>query len=122
MTEVKLKTCPFCGSEAEMLEHTKSYSIRCTKCNCMQAMWSFNKTEAINSWNTRYEPPRKFTEGDIFYYINKEGDILDDEFYAATSDFALLYMGNFFSTRKEAEEHKDEIMKKFEEVYERIEK
>lgn len=118
MTE-KLKPCPFCNGEAELLEQTSRYSVRCKKCECMLANWSIYKIEAITRWNTRYEPPKKFKVGDTFYYVDNNGFINIDTFEGFSMELALIYMGNIFSTKTEAEEHKDEIMKKYEEISDR---
>jgi len=58
---MKLKPCPFCGSDAEIIkdhhdytngEHTTTYKAQCT--NCMvnkQALQS--EADVIESWNNR---------------------------------------------------------------------
>jgi hypothetical protein len=66
MAGQKLKSCPFCGGEAEI----KTYNlcdgfvscIRCTKCGYKLLLQKVDiKTEsainAIKVWNKRYEPP-----------------------------------------------------------------
>lgn len=53
MNEIKLKPCPFCGSEPFVLERYTGYSeeyivcIRCVDCDIEQ--------ESIEQWNTRYD-------------------------------------------------------------------
>lgn len=67
---IKLKSCPFCGSEAEITEryHSKegcSISVGCSKCFCriIKNLWiDFNETNIqyninimVKKWNTRSE-------------------------------------------------------------------
>lgn len=52
----KLKTCPFCGSEAELHEIyvVKQYHVRCTNNLCGARMVVCeDKDEAIKMWNER---------------------------------------------------------------------
>ena len=53
----KLKPCPFCGGEAEVVFGACDYNVYqvcCTGANC-QAMagWSNTEEEAIEEWNRR---------------------------------------------------------------------
>ena len=70
---MKLKECPFCGSDAELEEdrnifHGQNYSdryspdvarqdhgykIRCVKCGCQTCWWHY-KREAIEAWRKRH--------------------------------------------------------------------
>lgn len=54
----ELKRCPFCGGEAEILEHDNGWAIwHCIMCkNCKASQeWrkGYTKEEAIKAWNTR---------------------------------------------------------------------
>ena len=58
MKETKLLNCPFCGGEAEILEHDNGWAIwHCIICkNCKASQeWrkGYTKEEAIAAWNTR---------------------------------------------------------------------
>ena len=58
MTDIKLKPCPFCGREPEMVElpydYSNEYFVRCTTDNCVeQAMPYLSKEEAAEKWNRR---------------------------------------------------------------------
>lgn len=80
MDEIKLKPCPFCGGDAEILMESRGtnghdelsvkYRIRCKHCGCSGSIHRFNivvrlayggdaitdnseKQKAIDAWNTR---------------------------------------------------------------------
>lgn len=67
MTE--LKTCPFCGGEAQLVFEEGSFDwasdlnyVKCTKCGARGAVWHSNLVDesvkaqqAIKSWNNRIE-------------------------------------------------------------------
>lgn len=51
--EIDLKTCPFCGSWAELSEvGLADYQIECSACDVRTAVYD-NKDDAINTWNYR---------------------------------------------------------------------
>lgn len=58
MKNVKLKPCPFCGSEVEIVPEqvdaiTVSYNFICVEC-CSNTYFDFSdRKEAIESWNRR---------------------------------------------------------------------
>ena len=53
MREVKLKSCPFCGSEAGIITFpTRMTVIKCPSCG-IQTRVHPNLNVAIESWNTR---------------------------------------------------------------------
>ena len=59
MTDIKLKPCPFCGREPEMVELPNNYSneyfVRCTTDDCVeQVMLYLSKEEAAEKWNRRF--------------------------------------------------------------------
>lgn len=53
MNEIKLKTCPFCGDEAEIKHDNGSFYVQCTHCRaksirgatdvCVASLWNFRK-------------------------------------------------------------------------------
>lgn len=53
-----LKPCPFCGGEAELVEHPldrliTTFGVVCSRCGCMtQPNYTF-KIGAIGAWNRR---------------------------------------------------------------------
>lgn len=51
--ENKLKSCPFCGGEAERFEqHHFAHSVVCKKCHAT-IQWYKNKQAAAKAWNRR---------------------------------------------------------------------
>ena len=55
---IKLKPCPFCGSEADTAYNTRfNYQVFCTNDECfMSTITMYDKAteeEAIEAWNTR---------------------------------------------------------------------
>lgn len=66
MSEVKLKSCPFCGGKAEVEYQDDerwnpvSYIGVCQKCGCRVERWSKDKEGAAKVWNERKaETPKK---------------------------------------------------------------
>lgn len=60
----KLKPCPFCGGEAEVIPHrffcsalndwkTESYGVACKRCNTYGYQFFGCKQHAIKAWNRR---------------------------------------------------------------------
>lgn len=55
---MKLETCPFCGSEAELRQTSSwDYFVRCTNKQCAARTRQFheNRNGAIATWNLRDE-------------------------------------------------------------------
>lgn len=56
MSEIKLKSCPFCGGKAESLTPWAGtvcgYWVRCEACGCETAVYS-TKEQAEKVWNRR---------------------------------------------------------------------
>lgn len=49
-----LKTCPFCNSEAEVIDQGYCFTARCTKEGCSVELWGFSELEdAVSAWETR---------------------------------------------------------------------
>lgn len=57
-----------------------------------------------------------FKNDDIYYYVNEYGTVLVDTWSGSETDCALLYMGNAFKTREEAEENIDYVLDVFNSV------
>ena len=54
-SDIKLKPCPFCGSEAHIEEHKMVrvwYEVRCDNCDAGTGIWK-TPDEAIKAWNVR---------------------------------------------------------------------
>ena len=52
----KLKPCPFCGGEAEMLNYSPSeWLVVCPTCDGMVERWRNTEKEAVEQWNRRVE-------------------------------------------------------------------
>ena len=50
----KLKPCPFCGNEAEMLNYSENeWLVHCPSCSGMVERWREPDVEAIDQWNRR---------------------------------------------------------------------
>lgn len=59
MSEAKLKSCPFCGNEAEIISqpmnfeiNERTYSVRCRSCFCKVGNYT-SESSAIHAWNRR---------------------------------------------------------------------
>ena len=54
--EIKLKPCPFCGAEVEVVKDFEScfegYSVWCENCHSSSAIY-YDKTDAVEAWNRR---------------------------------------------------------------------
>ena len=53
-----LKPCPFCGGEADVIEHRfygldSSYGLRCEKCKAETYQFYESEEKAIEAWNRR---------------------------------------------------------------------
>lgn len=65
--KIKLKPCPFCGNEAEVIKAHSSfllpYTVVCTTEECGASVGKFRRTreEAVGAWNTR-KPIEKIVE------------------------------------------------------------
>lgn len=76
--ERRLKPCPFCGSEAEviMLSDAGNYGVRCKKCTVVVGEYRFWKRPyAIKVWNTR-KPTDKIVEklSSLFRVVRTDED------------------------------------------------
>ena len=79
-TSDRLLSCPFCGGEAEILEHDNGWAIwHCIMCkNCKASQeWrkGYTKEEAIKAWNTRKPMERIMERLKEEPYINKGGEL-----------------------------------------------
>ena len=55
---VDLKPCPFCGGEADVIEHLfhgldSSYGLQCKKCEAETYQFYRSEEKAIKAWNSR---------------------------------------------------------------------
>ena len=100
----ELKRCPFCGGEAEILEHDNGWAIwNCVMCKSCRVgqYWNkaYTKEEAVKAWNNRKPMERilerldkkvNFVDGKITQKINLGHQVeYDQQFmngvmYAAT--------------------------------------
>lgn len=61
-----LKSCPFCGGEAQIYEGRKGqagcfepiFDAGCSECPCRLYDWQDTEAEAADLWNTRTDPER----------------------------------------------------------------
>ena len=59
-----LKKCPFCGAYPSMMyqytigdyKNPSPYNVICGNCGA-EIAWYETEEEAVEAWNTRYEPP-----------------------------------------------------------------
>lgn len=52
MSEIKLKPCPFCGGEAEILNVDDRYTAKCRSCFCGTGEYK-DPERASETWNRR---------------------------------------------------------------------
>lgn len=69
MTSIKLKMCPFCGSEASL--HTididdRNWVVECENCR-IQTSWCADKVVAAAKWNARSVNPEERSIGEWVY-------------------------------------------------------
>lgn len=68
MEQTKLKSCPFCGGDAEIILIKSGYKIQCKKCavSCIQKVLrkplEWLRGVMIEHWNTRHVPESKSAE------------------------------------------------------------
>ena len=58
MNNVVLKPCPFCGGEADVIEHLfhgldSLYGLQCKKCKAKTYLFYESEEKAIEAWNRR---------------------------------------------------------------------
>lgn len=52
----KLKSCPFCGGEAELEINGLYWDVNCKRCLAnVGAYKCYNKKQAVEAWNRRYK-------------------------------------------------------------------
>lgn len=49
----KLKSCPFCGGTAEIIEEGAGFNIKCADCYVEMTPFATDKRDAIKMWNDR---------------------------------------------------------------------
>ena len=54
----KLKPCPFCGGEAEVVDCGNEYFCRCKKCAINQDHLYGQRCDAVKAWNRRVSDER----------------------------------------------------------------
>lgn len=58
MSDIRLKSCPFCGGDAKMVHYYPPFGgrmktkVRCTLCRCNSGEWG-RSDKAIEAWNRR---------------------------------------------------------------------
>lgn len=57
-----------------------------------------------------------FKNDEVYYYVDECGTVLVETWCGDVADYSLLYMGNAFKTRKEAEDNIDYVLDVFENV------
>lgn len=65
MSEIRLKSCPFCGSEAQLIPQSRQgitvgYRAECSKCTASLPYFVQDMETAIDAWNTRRGVVNKF--------------------------------------------------------------
>ena len=85
MSEIKLKSCPFCGGKAKIIEIGRSGSViqaRCTSCGAGSKLVTLSAEYAAadkvaNNWNQRTNQPPKahWTRNDVTSY---DGETIKD--------------------------------------------
>ena len=58
LTLIDLKPCPFCGGQANVIEHRfhgldSSYGLQCKKCKAETYQFYESEEKAIKAWNRR---------------------------------------------------------------------
>ena len=56
--KTKLRKCPFCGGEAEIISDSDSggmagFAVMCEQCHAMTAFYLDDARRAVRAWNTR---------------------------------------------------------------------
>lgn len=58
----------------------------------------------------------KYLNGDRYYYVYDKDTVVEETWEDSIYDYALLSMGNVFTTRFEADNHKEEILSKCKDI------
>ena len=58
----------------------------------------------------------KYLNGDRYYYVYDKDTVVEETWEDSIYDYALLNMGNVFTTRFEADNHKEEILSKCKDI------
>lgn len=77
-----LKPCPFCGGEANVIEHRfhgldSSYGLQCKKCKAETYQFYESEEKAIEAWNRRAGEERRVSMSDLIYRLEME--VKEDE-------------------------------------------
>ena len=66
MSEIKLKPCPFCGSEKlQGVEYAYVCYIKCRNCGATGAHYIMNGDKAIDAWNRRVGERNETVKGKL---------------------------------------------------------
>ena len=72
----KLKPCPFCGGEAEIVEDRlygeDYYAGRCKSC-AATSIFEFTKEEAVDKWNRRNYPEKQDSSNLTYADVERSG-------------------------------------------------
>ena len=84
MNNEKLKPCPFCGGEAEIVEDRlysdDYYAGRCKSC-AATSIFEFTKEEAVAAWNRRVcvSTPQKTDKTDKAKLVFPNGAVIEED-------------------------------------------
>ena len=76
----RIKKCPFCGEPPVVcLKHGDMYNVSCETVDCCgeNDLWWETEQEAIEAWNTRYEPTCSMYEAT---FMSRTGDHVGTEY------------------------------------------
>ena len=114
----ELKSCPFCGGEAKVVDHGGFFTVGCTNLDCAATIDLLEPSEesAAADWNRRAEPENKpltysieFTQDEISefrHYLNpvKNNQSLDLSIRMTAFELLHKFPDNSYAHKPEQEE------------------